>query len=226
MNSKDILSIILKIAENIKYKDSMFNERYLHHMFTSLLQKKQDLLNLTSLTLKDTILHPEWPTYKKQSKIECGKYKKENNKYIPHKSGTAGFIDFALGDYIDPKIGIEFTLKYSWSKEEITYDFVKLLDKNNPFQISISYNIIFRKNQLVKNNKLLNLENAMNNAYSEAIKRLKNNICDKNRNIFFIISEIDKTNERHHWHYSKQNRKFVNGLPIINLKNKLYLEGF
>ena len=217
MNSKDVLSIILKIAENIKYKDSMFNERYLHHMFTSLLQKKQDLLNLTSLTLKDTILHPEWPTYKEQSDITSGRYKKEKNKYIPHKSGTAGFIDFALGDYIDPKIGIEFTLKYSWSKDEITYDFVKLLDKNNPFQISISYNIIFRKNQLAKNKRLLNLENAMNDAYSEAIKRLENNICHKNRNIFFIISEIDKTNERRHWHYSKQHRKFVNGLPIINL---------
>ncbi len=223
MNSKEIMNIIIKISETIKYKDSMLNERHLHHMFTSLLQKKQDLLNLTSLTLEDTILHPEWPTYKKQSKIDCGRYKKENNKYILHELGTAGFIDFAFGDYNKPDIGVEFTLKYSWSKEEITYDFIKLLDKDNNFHTSISYNIIFRKNQLVKNKRLLNFEKAMNDAYLEAKKRLNKNICNDNRNIFFIISEIDKTNERRHWHYSKQNRKFVNGLPIINLKNKLYL---
>ncbi len=218
MNSKDILNIIIEIAETIKYKDSMLNERYLHHMFTSLLQKKQNLLNLTSLTSEDTILHPEWPTYKKQSKIRCGRYKKENNKYILHESGTAGFVDFALGNYNEPEIGIEFTFKSSWSKEEITYDFVKLLDKNNPFRISISFNIIFRKNQLVNNNWLLNLKKAMNNSYLEAMNRLENNICDNNRSIFFIISEIDKTNERHHWYYSKQNRKFVDGLPKIESK--------
>jgi hypothetical protein len=216
MDSKEIVKIIKKITETIKHNNSMLNERYLHHMFTSLLQKKQDLLNLTSLTLEDTILHPEWPTNKKQSEINFGKYKKEYKKYIPHESGTAGFIDFALGNYNKPEIGIEFTLKYGWSKEEITYDFVKLLDKKNPFHTSISYNLIIRKKQLVKNKRLLNLEKAMNDAYLEAKKRLDKNICDDNRNIFFIISEIDKKNMRHHWHYSKKKRKFVDGLPNIN----------
>ena len=97
------------------------------------------------------------------------------------------------------------------------------MDKNNPFQTSISYNLIIRKSHSVKNKGLINLEKAMNDAFLEAKKRLNKNICNDNRKIFFIISEIDKANERHHWHYSKQNRKFVNGLPIINLKNKLYL---
>ncbi len=75
--------------------------------------------------------------------------KKENKVYLPNKNGGAGFIDFAIGDYNEPGIGIGFSLKYGWSHEEIVYDFLKLLDKKNPFKVSISFNIIFREKRLM-----------------------------------------------------------------------------
>ena len=80
-------------------------------------------------------MHPEWPTFKKGTGLKYSKYKKINGKYQPYEEGSAGFIDFAIGDYNEPEIGIEFSLKYGWSNEAIVYDFLKLLDKNNPFKL-------------------------------------------------------------------------------------------
>jgi hypothetical protein len=44
------------------------------------------------------------------------------------EGGNAGFIDFAIGDYSRPSIGVEFCLKTSWNLEEVVYDFLKLID--------------------------------------------------------------------------------------------------
>ncbi|MCD6506565.1 hypothetical protein J7M22_08050, partial [Candidatus Poribacteria bacterium] len=126
---RDVLKVILEIAQSIKYGGLMLNERYLHHFFSHILQKKYNMLNLSGDNGNIT-LHPEWPTYKEQTKLDYGRYKKVNGKYYPDKNGTAGFIDFAIGDYNKPDIGIEFSLKYGWSHEEIVYDFLKLLDSN------------------------------------------------------------------------------------------------
>lgn len=216
MNSlrKDVLNIILEIAQSIKYNGQMLNERYLHHFFSYLLQKKYNLLNLTGDN-REITLHPEWPTYKKQTSINFGRYRKEKGIYKPDANGTAGFIDFAIGDYNKPDIGIEFSLKYGWSNEEIIFDFLKLLDKKNPFKLSISFNIIFRKRELVKGSYLRNLEKHMNDAYREAVIRLNNDICDDSRQFYFIVTEIDKNNNKRHWHYDITNNKFNNRLPII-----------
>ncbi len=105
--TKDVLKVILEIAQSIKYKGLMLNERYLHHFFSHLLQEKDKSLNLFG-NKKEISLHPEWPTYKKQTKLTFGRYKNENGIYISDANGTAGFIDFAVGDYKKPDIGIEF----------------------------------------------------------------------------------------------------------------------
>lgn len=195
----DVLTIIGEITASIQYQGSILNERYLHHYFSHQIQKKYPIMNLLE---QDTILklHPEWPTYKKTTQISYGRYRKEGKYYQPNPNGTAGFIDFAVGDYHQPMIGIEFSLKYGWANEEIVYDFLKMLDKKNPFLASISLNIIFRKNGLVKGGYLTDLEIHMDNAYKEAIRRLDNNVCDFSmRKIYFMIIEIDQNNIRRGW---------------------------
>jgi hypothetical protein len=105
-----VAKLILEIAKTIRHKGLMLNERYLHHYFSHLLQQKWDILNLSEdLRLR---LHPEWPTYKKQTRLQYGQYAKVNGKYLSNPAGTAGFIDFAFGDYYKPETGIEFSLKY------------------------------------------------------------------------------------------------------------------
>jgi len=74
--------------------------------------------------------------------------------------------------------------------------------------VSISFNIIFRKGKLPRGGRLANFEEHMNNAYREAIGRLNNDICDDSREIYFIVTEIDNTNERRHWHYDKTSSRF------------------
>ncbi len=193
----------------------MLNERYLHHFFSHLLQAKQNLLDLTGE--KEAItLHPEWPTYKKQTGLHYGRYKRKNRKYQPDANGTAGFIDFAIGDYHKPDIGIEFTLKFGWSQEEIIYDFLKLLDNKNPFKTSISSNVMLRHGRLVKGRSSRNLEEHMNKAFREALTRLKIESNAISRELYLVVTEIDEDNNRRHWHYNRTSGKFGKGLPFIN----------
>jgi hypothetical protein len=159
-------------------------------------------------------LHPEWPTYKKQTGLRYGQYRKENGKYIPTQKGTAGFIDFAVGDYREPEIGVEFSLKYGWSNEEIVYDFLKLVDKNNPFSTSISLNMIFRKGKLARGKYLGDLQNHIDDAFREAVRRLGNEVCDlRTRGLYLIVTEVAQDNNRRHWHYDKERNRFEIGLP-------------
>lgn len=146
------------VAESIQHDGLMLNERYLHHHFSHLIQKKHDPLNLRG-DKRAIVLHPEWPTYKKQTGLCYGRNRRENGKYRPNTEGTAGFIDFAVGSYYEPHIGIEFSLKYGWSNEDIIYDFLKLLDRQNPFKTSVSLNLIFRNWGLVRGRSLEVLKN-------------------------------------------------------------------
>jgi hypothetical protein len=199
---KIICDLVLNL--NLKNKDFMLslNERYLHHYFSYQFQDKfKNSLNLKSKI--DLELHPEWPTYKESTNIKCGRYKrnKVDKKYIPHSEGTAGFIDFAFGKYNKPIIGLEFSLKFGWSKEEITYDFVKLLDKENPFESSFSLNLILREKKIVKGNNLAKFEEAIENARIDAAERLEiGPSCNPgNKKVCFIIAEIDCDNDRQIW---------------------------
>lgn len=204
----DVLTILGEIATSIQYNGFILNERYLHHYFSHQIQEKYSIMNLLE---QKTILklHPEWPTYKETTQISYGRYKKKEKCYQPDPNGTAGFIDFAIGDYNKPTIGIEFSLKYSWANEEIVYDFLKMLDSKNPFFASISWNIIFRKNGLARRGDLSNLETHMDDAYKEAIDRLGKNVCEfSTRKIYFMIIEIDQNNRRRCWAFDPTERRF------------------
>jgi len=212
--AKYALEVIIDLAQSVRYNGSMLNERYLHHCFSHILQEKYNLLDLAQDDIAIT-LHPEWPTYKKQTGLDYGRYKREDGRYRPHANGTAGFIDFAVGDYHKPDVGIEFSLKYGWSDEEIVYDFLKLLDKKNPFKVSISLNIIFRHGQLVNGEYLTDLEKHIDDAFRKAVERLSEEEYDDSKELYLIIAEIDKDSNRRHWHYDKTNNKFENGLPFV-----------
>jgi hypothetical protein len=202
----EVAKLILITAKTIGNKGFMLNERYLHHYFSHLLQQKWDMLNLSEDSkLK---LHPEWPTYKKQTGLQYGQYAKTNGKYLPDAAGTAGFIDFAIGDYCKPQIGIEFSLKYGWSNEEMTYDFLKLLDRRNPFKMAISLNLILREHGLTHGAGLTDLENHMNSALQQATLRLKEQTCVERRKLLFVITEIAEDNTRRHWICNNMNGKF------------------
>jgi len=201
MDAKEVLEIILDIAKSIKYSPTL-NERYLHHYFSHIIQMKYRSLNLEG-NMQDIHLHPEWPTFKKTAAISCGRYKNKEGHYRLDDGGTAGFIDFAIGEYSAPEIGIEFSLKYGWSSEEIVYDFVKLLDKKNPFKIAISFNMIFRKNGLVRGKYLTDFEEHMNEALGEARGRLSER-WDKSKEAYLIIAEVDNNDRRRFWSYDRE----------------------
>lgn len=219
MNDKmtlDTLGVILEIAKSMKHQEGrMLNERYLHHFFSHKLQEKHNLIDLLENNEK-IALHPEWPTFKNQTNLEFGKYRYNKNKiYEPNKEGTAGFIDFAVGDYKKPYTGIEFILKHAWSNEEAVFDYLKLLDKRNPFQVSISFNVILRENKLVDGKRLDNFIKHLNKSCEDAINRLNSDICDNSRELYFIVTEIDRDNNRRHWHYNGVMNYFEKDLPAI-----------
>ena len=136
---------------------------------------------------------------------------------MPSEDGTNGSIDFAIGDYEKPKIGIEFKLIYSWDYQVVAFDFLKMLDERNPFDAVFSFNVILRENGLTRRTtkSYQKLVNKMNDAYKEAGRRLSNFGVDESREIYFVISEIAEENRRH-WHYDKTLKRFESSLPILN----------
>lgn len=94
------------------------------------------------------------------------------------ESGSPSFIDCAIGDYNAPEIAVEFSLKQSWSGEEVAYDFIKLIDPRNPFHVCFSHNLIVRNNRLASGGRLANLEARIEDALYEAIHRLDGDWCE------------------------------------------------
>ena len=213
-----ILSILCDLAKSLRPHGKMLNERYLHHEFTRRLQIGENLLRLCSPG-QDPCLHLEWPTYKEATGLtEYGRYRKGDGAYLPHPEGTAGFIDFALGDYQSPSIGIEFYLGDGWVHEHAIFDWLKLLDKANPFRVGISFNVIVRPNKLAQGGRLTRLEARMNGAFDEAVARLNQyaELCDSTREFHCIIAEIDAQGARRHWHIRGLQGPFLPGLPDID----------
>jgi hypothetical protein len=191
----------------------MLNERYVHHYFSHRIQEKYGLLCLDE---KDAVLglHPEWPTYKKATCLNYGRYHRKEGKYMPSESGgKGGWLDFAIGEYKRPLIAVEFSLKQSWGHEEAVFDYIKLLDARNPFNTSVSHNLIFRQRPMVRGASLKDLEEHMDRAYGEAVRRLGVNVCDSSRALCFIVTEVGKDDRRQHWHFDRTSRGFKEGLP-------------
>jgi hypothetical protein len=190
------------------------NERYVHHAFSHWLQAEYPCLNLAA-PHHTLLLHPEWPTCKKATGVGYAKYRKTNGCYVPKDvkgdDGDSGFIDFAIGPYANPEIGVEFCLKYGWPDEDVTYDFLKILDSRNPFRAGFSHTLVLRDNNLTRGASRQDLEEHINRARRQAVERLGEIGCAANRDVHLIVSEI-ATHERRHWHYDLGCNAFIDGL--------------
>jgi len=180
------------------------NERYLHHFFTMKIQKVWPIV-FTDVDMCE--LHPEWATSNQLRK--GGKYKKSENKYVIDDNGTSGFIDFALGNYKNPEIGIEFKSSESWKSSSIIFDYMKLLDKNNHLKKAISISIIYRNNKLSVRLSL----NKINETITELKDRLENRLDTGRPFLFWIIEIAYNNNQKRSWYCKNLNDGFKEGYP-------------
>jgi len=193
---------ILTGIYNLNITNPCQNERYLHHYFTKRVQEEYPI---DYENISNSSLHPEWAT--------VGEYYKNDKKYHPIEKGTCGHIDFALGKYDNPDLGIEFKYCESWKFESIVFDFMKLLDVKNQIKTAISFSIICRReNEL--SNKLTGKK--INETITEVTKRLGKRL-DTNRPFLFWIIEIapnSNIKQKQSWVCNHLNRKFESGIPI------------
>lgn len=201
---EEVLKILNEIY-NLDFNEFCANERYLHHYFSKLIQEKNPIIYNDLTNCK---LHPEWATAN-QFRVNGGKYKNENKIYIIHNNGTSGFIDFVLGEYNNPLIGIEFKSSKSWNFQSIVFDYMKLLDKSNNIRTVISFSIIYREKGL--SNKLT-LEK-INETIFELKKRL-NGRLNLNRKFLFWIVEISLNSKvKNSWYCTNLDKNFSVGIP-------------
>jgi len=201
---EQIINIINEIY-NLDFANSCKNERYLHHYFTGKIQKEYPIIykDMTNSTL-----HPEWTT--------SGKYCKTDKEYLIDENGTFGHIDFALGNYENPDLGIEFKHNQSWNFQSIVFDFMKLMDCKNKIKTAISFSIIYRKKELSNE---LTLE-IINETITELKNRLDNRL-DENRPFLFWIIEVapqSNTNKKKSWFCNNLDNKFKEVLINKNQK--------
>lgn len=185
---------ILTDIYNLNITDFCQNERYLHHYFTEKIQKEFPIIYDN---LYQSKLHPELATE--------GEYKKEGKEYITAEKGTCGHIDFAIGNYNNPDLGIEFKHNKSWIFQSMVFDFMKLMDSDNKIKSAISFSIIYREKELSNQ-----LENELNKTIDELINRLANRL-DKNRPFLFWIIEIahkSKIKQKRSWFCNNLDEKF------------------
>lgn len=205
-------------ALSIVHHGSMLNERYLHHYLSRLLQESHPLLDLAGPT-GDIKLHPEWPTFKKATGIEGGRYKGDKKRYTPDDvTGTEGAIDFALGDYDHPEIGIELLLKEKWDGNEVAFDFLKLLDgRNKSFKSVIGWSVLLRDaKKLSQAGRKQNIYDGMKEALAAAKNLLTAYPCPLDRRCVFIVSEIAKLDRRHwYWDLAKDDFVPTEGTPPV-----------
>ena len=209
VKTEEVLDILHNITRTFANRGPMLNEHYLHHYFTYLLQQKFPLMDLSNPD-SSLQLHPEWPTYKKIGGITYRKYKKHDTKniYLPDPTGGPGFIDFTIGDYHKPDIGIEFSLKHEWVNEEIVYDFMKMMDGKLPFIMGISLNVILRGKWLPSGKNVERLRKKMDGALEEAVRRLDGDVCGEDRGLYFTVIEISEVGERRQWRLDRNSRNF------------------
>lgn len=111
-----------------------------------------------------------------------------------------------------PEIAVEFKLLYGRRGEPLTFDFIKLLDKRNPFKKVVSAAVVLRPN-LNQDQVYADLINA---AYNEALTRLGNQYLDPDRIQRFILTVIAKGG-RSHWYNANVRGTYqrTNATPLL-----------
>mgnify|MGYP003435176567 CR=1 FL=1 len=203
MNVEKIIEQLISDLRTIKDPNSIhWNERYLHHKFSYLVQKESGFeINVTDAPSK---LHPEWATSIKDKKRDGGFYARNDNGYEPRdnrkdskydsKGGNPGFIDFAIGDFDKPDYAVEFKMAKYMDAKGFAFDYMKLLDNRNRFKkgvISLSV-VLGRKTKLEKNDLDKNLEDATKELGEYLSKPV-------GRKVLFYVIQIDEGKEPNVW---------------------------
>lgn len=210
-----VRDLLLSTAQTINLHPDQANERYLHHHFSQELRQRGLVLDVTGRDR--STLHPEWPTWKKQSKIEFARYQgKKGKNLMPVETGTSGGkIDFALGAYDWPTVGVEAWSGNTWNKCAIMDDLFKVLDPRNPFQVAVSFSVILRPGNLAQGAYLSGLEDGIAAANADVRSRLQQLPLGRpDKVIRFVITEVARNGERRHWSLCDVNGTFERGLTI------------
>jgi hypothetical protein len=216
----EVLAVHNTMLRDMPYHGPLLNERYLHHFFSHRLQTAvPGIMDL--LGPRDRLrLHPEWPTYKEATGIDGGKYCKSAGRYAPVDTGKkGGFVDFAVGPYPTPGIGVEFKLLFGWQAEPVTFDYVKLLDRRNPFRAVASVVVLMRPNGLAAAGRRDDIEAAISTALQDAVGRLGAQVqLTAARRQRFVVTEL-APGERRHWLKSEVAPAFMEMTTVPPLQN-------
>lgn len=128
---------------------------------------------------------------------------------VQTKNAKGGFVDFALGDYRSPRLGVELTHQFDWNGEAFAYDVVKLLDKRVPFEAVYSLNFVLRYKQLSRMGAGDNFRAAMDDAAVKAVRRLnaREQLCGDRRRVWIVVVELAANHERKIWHLTPEGFK-------------------
>ena len=211
MNVEKIIKQLIRDLRTIKDPNSIhWNERYLHHKFSYLVQKESGFeINVTDAPSK---FHPEWATSIKD-KRDGGFYARNDNGYEPRdkrkdskddsKGGNPGFIDFAIGDFDKPDYAVEFKMAKYMDATGFAFDYMKLLDKRNKFKEIISLSVVLgRKTKLEKNDLDKNLEDATKELGEYLSKPV-------GRKVLFYVIQINEGDVPIEWKCTDVETKFV-----------------
>lgn len=196
----DIKPILCRATQEITENPGLhFNERYLHHFFS------REIQNVCPVVFNgSTNLHPEWATCRKGEYGEA-KYSQKNGKYIPDDNGYPGFIDFAIGNLKNPSIAIEFKMSECLNTKGVAFDYLKLLDNKNNFNIAISYTVVYG---LSKRSRAVTSER-LNKVFGSVIESLSASRRFANlREYHFIVVAISGKGEYSIYEKNNWNNEF------------------
>lgn len=186
MDINEVISVIINDLEGLD-ANRHYNERYLHHLFSHMVQEEYPISFTSGYGL-----HPEWATVIKDVR-PGGWYKKQEDEYCPmNKEGSAGFIDFAVGEAGNPEYAIEFKMARKLDQEGVIFDYMKLMDGRNHFQKAISLVVYYGH----KTHSSLCEVAALNNCLETAQKRLGKDFRNRHHQ-FHVVEIIDGKIIRH-----------------------------
>ena len=200
MNVEEIIEQLINELRTITEPNSIhWNERYLHHKFSYLVQKESNYeINITDAK---SSFHPEWATSIKGIR-DGGLYAKVENEYDTRplrkgkkddsNGGSPGFIDFAIGDFMNPECAIEFKMAKNMDAKGFVFDYMKLLDNRNNFEKAISLSVVYGRKTPLKKEEL-------DDNLNKAIEKLGEYLDKERRTFCFYVIQINEGNQPFEW---------------------------
>jgi len=180
------------------------NERYLHHAFSRSICQELNLDKYGRDQDGQVVLHPEWPTHKtvngSRSSHCFAKYAKVSKGYVPvditDPKAKGGWIDFAIGQYDSPAVGVEISYSTSWRRAAVSFDIMKLLDRRlRTLRCVASVNFLQRPHRPATGRRLQLFENRLCQSSQIAINHLRKGgwlVKPEERHVFVLVTEVTR----------------------------------